>query len=73
MLFPNLINVERPISRRSSLVITDRLTERSVASLANDRDDQSHLRVDAAKPVDRGDPADREHVSGGSHIHAVLL
>ena len=43
-----------------------------IARLAHDRDDQSHLRVDAAESVNAGHSADREHVGRGAHVHATL-
>ncbi len=66
------MHVERPVPRRSCLVVPNRFAEGGVARLANDCDDQSHLRVNAAEFVDAGDSADGEHVGGGAHVDAAL-
>ena len=71
-LFAYLLNFERPIPRRSCLVVPDRFAQRRIARLAHNRDDQPHLRVDAAEPVNAGHPADSEHVRRGPHVHAPL-
>src|SRR5687767_15223045 len=63
---------ERPVPRSACLVIANCIAERLVSRLPDDSDDQPHLRVDAAKPVDVGYPADGKHVRGGAEIHPML-